>query len=300
MGQDLDLDISDELAREAYRPFHAVDLDSQTEPTADGRQFSPHDPGLPTLLAIPMRLGGWALAKATIALCAGVLATLTAWVAIRRFGVAPRWAFATVGVFAITTPLGVYATQVYPEIPGALVVMTVVAAVTGSRPTRTAIATVLGATALVWLSVKYAPVAVALVLVAGLKLRRTPRDRGRRGRARRDGRRLPARPSRGVRRLDRVRRGRPLHEHGGVQRRRRAPPLPRAHEAPIGLVVDREFGLAAWAPAWLLLFPALGALARRRPADHSRSSSPHSPDGWWRRSSRSRCTAGGGRAARPS
>ena len=28
----------------------------------------------------------------------------------------------------------------------------------------------------------------------------------------------------------------------------------------IGLLVDREFGLAAWAPAWLLLAPALAAL----------------------------------------
>ena len=33
----------------------------------------------------------------------------------------------------------------------------------------------------------------------------------------------------------------------------------------LGLLVDRGFGLAAWAPVWLLAVPALGALARRRP-----------------------------------
>jgi hypothetical protein len=33
----------------------------------------------------------------------------------------------------------------------------------------------------------------------------------------------------------------------------------------IGLLVDREFGLAAWAPVFLLAVPALAALVRRRP-----------------------------------
>jgi hypothetical protein len=33
----------------------------------------------------------------------------------------------------------------------------------------------------------------------------------------------------------------------------------------VGLLVDREFGLAAWAPAWLLLPAAIGAFVRRRP-----------------------------------
>ena len=32
-----------------------------------------------------------------------------------------------------------------------------------------------------------------------------------------------------------------------------------------GLLVDREFGLVPWAPAFLLVLPALGALVRRRP-----------------------------------
>jgi len=34
----------------------------------------------------------------------------------------------------------------------------------------------------------------------------------------------------------------------------------------LGLWVDRGFGIAAWQPAYLLAFPALGALLRRRPA----------------------------------
>ena len=57
LWEDGDLDISDELAAEAYRPVHAVDLDPQTYALgADGRQVSPHDPLLPVLLAGPMRV----------------------------------------------------------------------------------------------------------------------------------------------------------------------------------------------------------------------------------------------------
>jgi hypothetical protein len=266
LGEDLDLDISDEIARQAYRPFHRVNLDRQTEPNADGRQFSPHDPGLPVLLAVPMRLGGWVAAKATIAACAGVLAALTAWVAIRRFAVPPWWAIATVGVFALSTPLGVYATQVYPEVPAALAVMAVVAVVTGDHERRSAIATVAGATALMWLSVKYAPVAAALVAVALWRLRRASRTA------------LVTLGSLAVlgvvylvvHRLiyggwTAYASGDHFVETGEFSVVGVDPDYVGRTRRLIGLLVDREFGLAAWAPAWLLLAPALGALARRRP-----------------------------------
>ena len=106
LGDDGDLDISDELADEAYRPFHAVDIDPQTYPLDDsGRQVSPHDPLLPLLLALPMRIGGWVAAKATLAILAAALAMLTAWTAVRRFGVRPQVAFPIVAVFACTAPL---------------------------------------------------------------------------------------------------------------------------------------------------------------------------------------------------
>jgi hypothetical protein len=266
LGEDLDLDISDEIARGAYHPFHRVNLDQQTQPTEHGRQISPHDPALPVLLAVPMRLGGWAAAKATIALCAGALAALTAWVATRRFGVAPRWAMATIGVFALSTPLSVYATQVYPEVPAALTVMAVVAVLTGESDRRSAIAAVIGATVLVWLSVKYAPVAGTLAALALWRVRRTPRVAIAT---------VAALAVQGAIYLvvhRAIYGGWTVYAAGdhfvdtgefsvvGVD-----PNYPGRSRRLIGLLVDREFGLAAWAPAWLLLAPALGALARRRP-----------------------------------
>ncbi len=113
LGDDLDLDLADELAAADHRDFHEVDLNPQTFPLDDaGRQISPHDPLLPLVLALPMRLGGWVAAKATLAVLAGALAAATAWVAVRRFGVAPRLALPVVGAFALSPPLATYATQV--------------------------------------------------------------------------------------------------------------------------------------------------------------------------------------------
>lgn len=193
LGNDLDLDISDELADEAYRPFHATDLDPQTSPLDDGgRQVSPHDPLLPMLLAGPMRLGGWIAAKAMLAVLASALAALTAWTAIRRFGVRPGIAVPVVAVFACTAPLATYATQVYPEIPAALAVVVAVAAVLagGGRapppraddrtpptpaagpPTVAVTVLAIAVVALPWLSIKYAPVAAALVGLALWRWRR--------------------------------------------------------------------------------------------------------------------------------
>ena len=38
----------------------------------------------------------------------------------------------------------------------------------------------------------------------------------------------------------------------------------------LGLLIDRDFGLAAWQPAWLLLVPAAAAMLGRRPARQPR------------------------------
>jgi hypothetical protein len=266
LGDDLDLDIADEIGRRAERPFHAANLDPQTEPDDAGRQFSPHDPGLPVLLAVPMRLGGWAAAKAFLALCAGALAAATAWLANRRFAVPPRWAVATVGVFALATPLSVYATQVYPELPAALVVVVSVAAITGSLRTRAIVLVAVAIAALPWLSVKYAPVAASVALLAVLQLRKRPRAAAAL---------VVALAVQGAIYLvvhKMIYGGWTVYASGdhfsqtgefsvvGVD-----PDYVARTPRLIGLLVDRQFGLVAWAPGWLLLLPALGALARRRP-----------------------------------
>ena len=61
LGDDGDLDIADELADEAYRPFHRVDLDPQTLPAR--RRRPPDQPARSAAARrcsrLPMRVGGW-------------------------------------------------------------------------------------------------------------------------------------------------------------------------------------------------------------------------------------------------
>lgn len=268
LGHDGNLDISDELAGEAYWSFHPRTLDPQTYALdASGQQLSPHDPLLPALLALPVRVGGWHAAKVTLALCAGALASLTAWVAIRRFAVRPHLAVAVVAAFACTAPLATYATQVYPEIPAALATMAVVAAATGRLRARGLVVAAAGLVALPWLSVKYVPVAAALGALVLWQLRR---------------RRATAMVFAGAVAVLGIAylvvhhriyggwtayaTGDHFEQTGEFSVIGTAPNYLGRSRRVLGLLVDRGFGLGAWMPGWLLLPVALGALARRRPA----------------------------------
>lgn len=271
LAEDGDLDVSDELADERWRAFHEAELPVQERVLPDGRQLSPHDPLLPALLALPWALGGWVGAKALLALLAGVLAAVTTWTAVRRFGVRPGVAGAVVAGLSAAWPLAGYGSQVYPELPAALTVVGVVAVATAPgrpRPAHVAGLVVL-VSALPWLAVKYVPVAVALVGVLAWRWWR-------------DGHRRPLAWALGLLGLS----GAAylgLHHlwYGGwtvyaaadhfVDRGEFAvvgfrPDLPGRARRLIGLLVDRDFGLAAWQPLWLLAVPGLAAWGRRRPA----------------------------------
>src|SRR3954469_5803647 len=60
-----DLDIGPGLRAQTWRAYHHdVALPRQTAVRPHGQRLSPHDPLLPVVLALPMRVGGWAGAKA--------------------------------------------------------------------------------------------------------------------------------------------------------------------------------------------------------------------------------------------
>ncbi len=267
LAEDHDLDISDELRQERWRPFHEALLPQQSEVQRDGSELSPHDPLLPAILAVPVALGGWIGAKLAIAVIAGILAGLLVWVAVRRFAVPVRPAAVVVGVFAITPPLTVYGAQIYPELPAALALTVVIAAATGPLTTRGRIAATLGVVALPWLSVKYVPVAAVLAaLVLWLVHAR-----------------LGAAPALAVGAVLAVMGAGYLTFHhlvyGGwtvyaAGSHFAGGELTVAGEHPrylgrssrlLGLLTDRTYGLAARAPAYILTVGALAALARRRP-----------------------------------
>jgi hypothetical protein len=267
LAEDRDLHIDDELADQAYLPFHEVVLPVQTQALDDGRAVSPHDPLLPALLAVPMGLGGWVAAKATLAVLGGALAGLLVWTAHRRFAVPLGVAALTALAFGLAAPLSAYATQVYPELPAALAVTVAIAALTGRRRTGELVVAAAAVVALPWLGVKYAPVAGALAAVAAGYLLVDGRRRALVG--------LVA--GLGLAGVTYLVTHRLLyggwtvyaagdHFTGGELTVMGDDPdrLGRSRRVS-GLLLDHGFGLAAWMPGYLLAVPALAVLVRRRP-----------------------------------
>ena len=266
LAEDLDLDISDELADERYRVFHEVRLNQQTLALNDaGQELSPHDPLLPVILAIPYAVGGWAGAKVMLSAIMGITATLTLFAAVHRLGAAIRPATWIVGAFFLAPPLTSYGTHIFPAGPASLFLMLAFVAVTHERRSRRwdAIA-VLAIVALPWLSVKYVP--HAAVMAAGLAWK----HRATRGRL------IELVTVFAVAGISYLALHRGIyggwtvyaagdHFIGGefevVGRRPRL--LPRSRRL-IGLLVDTQFGIAAWTPSFLLMPPALAGLARVR------------------------------------
>jgi hypothetical protein len=238
----------------------------QTEPLDDGRVMSPHDPLLPALLAVPVGLGGWAGAKAALAVVGGVLAATLVWTAHRRFDVPLPAAALVVGAFAVGMPLSSYGGQVYPELPAALAVSVAVAAITGPLDRRGRWLVGAAVVALPWLAVKYVAVAAALAGIALWRVRRQGAPV------------LALVGGLAAAGVAYVVAHRLLYggwtvyaagdhfvggEHTVVGT---SPDLPGRSRRLWGLLVDRGFGLAAWAPVWLLAVPAVALVVRRRAA----------------------------------
>jgi hypothetical protein len=260
LGEDFSLDVSDERADARYRPYHRVDLLQQELVRHNGAQVSPHDPLLPAVLALPMRFGGWIAAKLVLAALAGILAAALVWVAIVRFRVPRRAAVVTVLAFACAPPLAFYGTQVYPELPAALAVTLAIAALTGPLQRRGLLLVGACVVALPWLAVKYVPVATVLAGCALWRKRSPQLVVGL----------LIAGAAFAVAHLAWYGGLTPYasgeHFTGGqLTVVGRDPNYFGRSIRLVGLLLDRDFGLAAWQPGFLLAVPAAAALLRRRP-----------------------------------
>jgi hypothetical protein len=278
LAEDRNLDISDELAQKRWQDFADVEPPVQTQVRADGRQISPHDPLLPVLFAVPVALGGWVAAKLTLAALAALLAALTLWVAVRRLRLSLPLAATGVGIAAASAPLAVYGQQLYPELPAALVTMVGFAALTGplgtaegtagpdgGRGGRTRSAAVLGlaVAALPWLSIKYSAIAAALAFLGVVRWWRT----GNRHEASwlAAGLAMAAGGYLLAHRL--IWGGWTVYASGDHFQQSGELGVVGFHPhyvgralRLVGLLVDREYGIATWQPAWLLVLPAVAAL----------------------------------------
>lgn len=270
LAEDRSLDVSDEIRSERYREFHEVRIKPQAKVLEGGRMVSPHDPLLPALLVPGAAAGGWLGAKLTLALMAGLLAGLTLWAAVRRFG-APVWRSALiVGIFGTSAPFAVYGSQIYPEVPAAIAVVGAILCITGLLRPGGVAGFVASIVALVWLGTKFIPVAAVLSLLLLWRMYRSGRRRevfavvaafGVAGAAYLFGH------LRWYGSLTVYATGAHFAETGQFSVIGVTPNFATRTSRLIGLFIDRRFGLAAWQPAWLLTLPAIAWLVHKRPAN---------------------------------
>ncbi|MGD9527714.1 MAG: hypothetical protein AB7V44_13090 [Pseudonocardia sp.] len=262
IAEDGDLDISDELAFQRWRSFADEAPPQQTAIRADGSAISPHDPLLPLLLAWPVSVGGWLGAKVALACLAGLLAAVLLWTAVRRFGVPVPLAAGGVAIAAASAPLAVYGQQLYPELPAALLILCAVALLAGP-PSRAGLAGLVTVLATVpWLSVKYVPVLAVLALLGAW------RWRGQAGQLAAAGGVLAAAGAAYLAVHRAVWGGWTVYASGDHFVERGGEFAVVGDEVDLsgralritGLLLDRDYGLVAWQPAYLLVVPAVGAL----------------------------------------
>lgn len=274
LAEDGNLDIADERQQLRYLPFHDQSLPVQTSVLADGRRISPHDPLLPALLALPMAWGGFLAAKWTLVGYAAALSALMVYVGVTRFGVTVPIMTGAATVAGTTAPLAVYAHQVYPELPAGLAALTAVAIIAPRQDQRSGnywgwrrqLALVAVISILPWLAIKYLLVAAALAAVGGLAMWQT----NRRG-AYLTGAAavLSAALWLGAHQWwyggwTAYATGDHFEERGEFSAVGFAPNYVGRSTRLVGLLVDRDFGLAAWQPAWLLIVPAIAVAIRWR------------------------------------
>lgn len=174
--QDGDLDLRQQYARQSYRSFfdHPRGLWSQSAPLADGRLVSPHNPGLSVLLLPGFALDGLRGAQVQLQLMAA--ATFSLAFVLTALETGRRWlSWAVTVVVALTAPAFVYATEVYPELPGAFCLILALLVLRQGGGIRRAVALVLLLSALTWLGVKYTPLGGLVALV--YLWRAAPRER---------------------------------------------------------------------------------------------------------------------------
>ncbi len=156
---DSDLDLRNQYAARSYEEFfdHPRGLWYQMEPLPDGRLLSPHNPGLSVLLVPGFAIAGLRGAQAELLLIAAATFVLAYAAGARLVGEA-RWSWAAAAIIGLTATPFVYATEVYPEVPAAFALLASLLPRPG-RGVGGAAAVLVSLTALVWLGVKYAPLA---------------------------------------------------------------------------------------------------------------------------------------------
>lgn len=178
--QDGDLDLRQQYQQRSYESFfdHPDGLWRQSAPLEDGTLLSPHNPGLPVLLLPGFAAAGLVGAQAQMLVMAALTFALT-YVLVVGLTRESLWSWVGTIAVALSATAFIYATEIYPEVPAALALVASLIILQGAqRPGVWRALTLAGClTALMWLGVKYAPLAALVALWflwrAGLRARLT-------------------------------------------------------------------------------------------------------------------------------
>lgn len=271
--RDGDLDVLNNYRDKDYFPFYPYHLGDARSPEdmhavygRDGGLYSKHSLGLPLALLPAMRLGGHGLA---ILFMISLAATLSLQTYLLARDVTPRpWAARGAWIaVAFTAPLLLYADQLYPEVPGALLTVVGVRAVlqVGHSPTG-ALRLGLAVALLPWLHLRYVPIAVALAAAYLVVLVRSPAARSTPATLRRLAPWLLTPPALAGLLLFLLN----WRLFGGVLAVGEFGTLgvPNLFTGLPGLLLDRQFGLLVYAPIYLIALLGIPLLPRRLPRSH--------------------------------
>lgn len=172
---DGDLDLRQQYERHSYKEFfdHPDGLWQQSIPREDGVLLSPHNPGLSVILIPGFALVGLLGAQAQL-LVMGALTFALAYVLAAKVTRAPRASWLTTLCLGLAAPAFVYSTEIYPEVPAALLLVAsllIVASKDRLGPWRSLALTSL-LSGMVWLGVKYLPLALLVSVFFAVRAQR--------------------------------------------------------------------------------------------------------------------------------
>jgi hypothetical protein len=161
---DGDLDLRQQYERRSWTAYfdHPDGLWQQSVPLLSGELLSPHDPGLSVLVIPGFLIDGLRGVQVQLLLLAATTFALT-YVLTAAETKAPLLSWLVTAAVALTATPFVYATEIYPELPGALcLVLSLLVLRFGKVDTVAALMLVALLTLLVWFGIKYVPLGCAV------------------------------------------------------------------------------------------------------------------------------------------
>jgi hypothetical protein len=163
---DGNLDLRAQYDRQSYREFfdHPDGLWRQSVETSDGLLLSPHEPGLSVLVIPGFLLDGLRGVQVQLMLLSALTFSL-AYVLVSRETALPLLSWLVTAAVGLTATSFVYATEIYPEVPAALCLISMALVLQTKRGDAWAgLAMALLVTVLVWFGMKYAPLGAIIAL----------------------------------------------------------------------------------------------------------------------------------------